>query len=117
MALVIGGHRHAEWVDVLDGQAFWVDITNATTHRIRKLGWGITRIGKNGPELTGENYKLALAVHPDLTDPSMEQAVVTELIKMLAMNEFIRAHGESQQQEQDVPDSPAALFGPDGQPL
>lgn len=117
-ALIIGGDRHGEWIDVLDGVAGWVDIRTATTFRIRRLGWGITRIGKGGPELTGEQYKVPLAVHPDLTivGPEQEQQIVTELLQMMAMNEFIRAHGELVATE-PAPDTPAGLFGPDGSPL
>jgi hypothetical protein len=116
--LIIGGTRHGEWIDVLDGSTAWVDIRTADTYRIRNLGWEVTRIGQGGAELTGENYRVPLAVHPDLTlaGPEQEQEIVTRLLQMLAMNAFIRAHGEPVATE-PVPDTPAGLFGPDGSPL
>jgi hypothetical protein len=118
--LVIGGHKHGEWMILPDGAQAWVDIQTATTHRIRKLGWGITRLGEAGMELTGEHYDLRLAVHPDLTTngPQFEQQVVTSMLQMMAMNAFVREHGEPRTEDATkVPDSPAALFGPDGKPL
>lgn len=117
-ALIIGGNRHGEWVDVLDGVAGWVDLATATTFRVRKITWAITRIGEGGAELTGESYHLRLLVHPDLADlgPQQEQQVVTELLRMQAMNLFVRTHGEPIEPD-PVPETPAALFGPNGEPL
>jgi len=116
-ALIIGGERHGEWVDVLDGAGAWVDIRTADTFRIRKLGWEVTRIGQGGPELTGEKYKVVLAIHPLVaTGDALEQQIVTQMIQMMAMNLFIRTHGEPVDPE-PVPDTPAGLFGPDGGPL
>lgn len=117
-ALIIGGARHGEWIDVLDGSTAWVDIRTADTYRVRKLGWGITQLNEQGQMLlTGESYRLVLLVHPDLTitGPQAEQQIVTQLMQMLAMNDFIRAHGDLE--KPDVPDSPATLFGPDGEAL
>lgn len=117
-ALIIGGDRHGEWQDVLDGSTAWVDIRTATTFPIRKLSWEVTRIGQGGPELTGEKYKVQLLVHPDLTllGQQGEQQVVTQMIQMMAMNLFIRTHGEPIEAPA-VPETPAGLFGPDGSPL
>jgi hypothetical protein len=116
-ALIIGGDRHGEWVDVLDGAGAWVEIRTADTFRIRKLGWEVTRIGQGGPELTGEKYKVVLAIHPMIaTGDLAEQQIVTQMIQMMAMNLFIRTHGEPVDPE-PVPDTPAGLFGPDGSPL
>jgi hypothetical protein len=117
-ALIIGGDRHGEWIDVLDGSCAWVDIRTADTFRIRKLGWEVTRLGEQGMELTGEKYKVVLAVHPLIAsgDAMLEQQVVTQMIQMMAMNLFIRTHGEPVDPE-PVPDTPAGLFGPDGGPL
>jgi hypothetical protein len=118
--LVIGGHKHGEWMELPDGAQAWVDLETATTHRIRKLGWGITELGEEGMELTGENYDLCLAVHPDLTlnGPVFEQQVVTQMLQMMAMNAYVRTNGTRRAQDATkVPDSPAGLFGPDGKPL
>lgn len=117
-ALIIGGNRHGEWVDVLDGVAGWVDLATATTFRVRKLSWGITRIGAGGAELTGENYTLRLLVHPDLANlgAAEEQMIVTQMLQMQAMNLFVRTHGEPIEPD-PVPETPAALFGPNGEPL
>lgn len=103
-ALIIGGRRHGEWQDVLDGSTAWVDIATADTYRIRKVNWGINDM------MTGEMkelYLVRLAVHPDLTGPGEAQQV-THLLSMLAMSEFVRAHGEKEK----TPDTPAELTEP-----
>lgn len=117
-ALIIGGDRHGEWQDVLDGSTAWVDIRTATTFIMRKLAWEVTRLGAQGMELTGEKYSVRLLVHPDLAAGGaiQEQQVVTSMIQMMAMNTFIRLHGEPKDPE-PVPDTPAVLFGPDGSAL
>jgi hypothetical protein len=118
-ALIIGGQRHGEWIDTLDGTNAWVDIRTATTHRIRKLNWAPADPITNQPSAV---YVIALAVHPDLTigGEQQEQIVVTEVVKAYAFDYFFRAEGEKQdlpEQKIEVPDSPAGLTGPDGRPL
>lgn len=101
-ALIIGGDRHGEWQDVLDGVQAWVNLRDASTYRIRKAHSAIT------DEATGrvkEVYVVHLAVHPDLTGPK-EPQVVGQLFNAIAMNEFARAHGEPQEIPKDDPQPP-----------
>jgi hypothetical protein len=97
-ALILGGDRHGEWVDVLDGAQVWVDIRNATNHRIRKLTWMIT----DPKGEVAESYELFCAVHEGLLGPN-EPQIAAELLRMLTMNEFVRAHGA----KQEIPKEPA----------
>lgn len=99
-ALIIGGERHGEFVDVLDGAQAWVDIRSATTHRIRVTTWNILDPRTNA---VTEAYSLPLAVHEELLGPS-EPMIVPQLLQLLAMNEFARSHGVAQ----DIPKEPAA---------
>jgi hypothetical protein len=99
-ALIIGGDRHGDWVDVLDGAQAWVDIRTAVTHRIRKLTWNVQDIRSGA---VTEAYVLHAAVHEELVGPS-EPQVVGELLRMLTMNEFARTHGE----KQELPHEPSA---------
>lgn len=92
-ALIIGGDRHGEWIDVLDGAQAWVDIRTATTHRLRKMTWNIQEV-RTGTVL--EAYVLYAAVHPDLVGPD-EPQVVGELLRLLTMNEFARKYGVKQE--------------------
>jgi hypothetical protein len=107
-ALIVYGLRHGEWIDVLDGVNAWVDIRTATTHRIRKITWQVTNVVTG--EVT-EAYTLMVAVHPDLVGPN-EPGVAGELLRLLAMNEFVREHGEAQ----EIPKEPAgsSLIVPGG---
>lgn len=107
-ALIIYGLRHGEWVDVLDGSNAWVDIRTATTHRIRKVTWNVTTVTTSEVK---EAYTLRVAVHPDLVGPN-EVETAGQLLQMLAMNEFVRAHGEAQ----EIPKEPAgsSLIVPGG---
>lgn len=98
-ALILGGERHGEWVDVLDGAQVWVDIRNAANHRIRKLTWMIT--DARGEKIT-ESYEVHCAVHEALLGPN-EPQIATELLRILTMNEFVRAHGV----KQEIPQEPA----------
>jgi len=96
-ALIVGGERHGEWQDVLDGSTAWVNIRTADTYRVRRVNWGINDF------VTGEVkevYYLHVAVHPELTGPG-EQQRVPQLLSLLAMSAFVRAHGEKDQ----VPDT------------
>lgn len=109
-ALILGGDRHGEWVDVLDGAGVWVDIRNAVNHRIRKMTWMINDI-RNGA--VTESYELFCAVHEGLLGPN-EPQVAAELLRLLSMNEFVRAHGT----KQEIPKEPAgaSLVVPGQQP-
>jgi hypothetical protein len=117
--LIIGGQRNGEWVDGLpDGIRGWVDIRSADTHIVRRITWTITDMENK----VVDAYVLHLAVHPLMTGPE-EQAMAGQMLNMLAMTEFARAHGDKQEipeepaVEDRAPSSPAALFGPDGRPL
>lgn len=100
-ALVIGGPRHGEWVDLFDGSRVWVDLMNAASHVIRKANASVT------DPVTGdvrEAYVVHLAVHPDIAGRPDEPQVVGNLLNAIAMNALARAHGE----RQDVPHEPSA---------
>jgi hypothetical protein len=96
-ALIIGGARHGEWVHTLDGVRMWVDIANAARHVIRKLTWGITDQEGNPIEV----YVIHVAVHEQLQGPN-EPNTVQQLLTMLTMNEFARAHGDKQEIPQET---------------
>ena len=109
--LIIGGQRHGEFVDDLpDGIRGWVDIRTATTHVVRRITWAIP---DQQTKLIAEAYVLHAAVHPDYQGPD-EPAVAGELLRQLAMNDFMRAHGEAQ----EIPKEPAgsSLIVPGGSP-
>jgi hypothetical protein len=96
--LVIGGERHGEFVDTLDGARVWLDIQHAVQHRVR-------RVTDNVTDATGavvEAYVLHVAVHQDLTGPN-ELQFVGQALAVLAQNAFFRAQGEPQ----DIPKEPA----------
>ncbi len=97
-ALVIGGERHGEWIDALDGSRMWIDIANACRYVIRKLTWAVTKGDK-----VLEAYVIHIAVHEQISGPG-EQDVVTPLLQSLVMNEFARKHGEPQ----EIPHEPTA---------
>lgn len=116
-ALIIGGPRNGEWIEVLDGVRGWVDIRNATTHVIRNITWTLT----DHESKPTEAFALHLAVHPEIVGPQ-EQAIAGQMLNLLAMAEFARAHGEKLEIPEEpspviiVPSTPAELFGPDGKP-
>lgn len=97
-ALIIGGHRHGEFVDVLDGVQVWVDIRTGTTHRIRR----VTNTMTDGEGKVVGAYAMHLAVHQDALGPE-EIQIVTAALSTLAMNAFYREHGE----ELEIPKEPA----------
>lgn len=97
-ALIIGGDRHGEFVDVLDGAQTWVDIRSASTHRLRQ----ITNVITDADGKVIEVWKLDLAVHQDALGPQ-EPGIVQNALVTLAMNAFTRAHGV----QQEVPKEPA----------
>lgn len=104
MILVIGGEKHGKWVETLDGVQAWVDIVSATTYRIRKLTWGITAMDPATFEMrVTDSFVLRLAIHPAIAGRPDEPGIVQEMVRMIAMNEFIRAHGEKQEVKKEPP--------------
>jgi hypothetical protein len=101
-ALIIGGARHGEWQDVLDGVQAWVNLRDASTYRIRRANSAITDAATGEVK---EVYVIPLAVHPDLLGPR-EPEYVGQLLNALAMNEFARAHGERLENKADDPQPP-----------
>lgn len=118
-ALVIGGEQNGTWIDVLEGASVWVDIRTASTHRMRRFTWSVT-LAATGEVI--EAYVMHLAVHQDFLGPQ-EMAMVSQIFNSIAMNEYARTHGEKQEIVKEpaaadrAPDTPSALFGPDGSPL
>lgn len=99
-ALIIGGPRHGEWLDGLfDGTRIWVDIEHATKHVIRKITWNVQNI-TDGSVL--EAYTMYVAVHEAMQGPN-EPNVASQLIQLIAMNDYARAHGD----RQEIPIEPA----------
>lgn len=101
-ALIIGGDRHGEFVDVLDGAQVWVDIRNAAHHRIRSITNTVTVEMPDGTVKVTEAHTLYLAVHERLLGPD-EPNTVQGLLTRMAMNAFTREHGV----HQEIPQEPA----------
>jgi hypothetical protein len=97
-ALVIGGEKHGEFIDVLDGAQVWVDLEHAVTHRLRRITNTITDMQGHVKEV----YTMDLAVHQAALGPQ-ELDITMAALSTLAMNEFTRAHGT----KVDVPEEPA----------
>ncbi len=105
--LIIGGLRHGEWVETLDGTKVWLDIQNAAQHVIRRAEPQVTDL-ETGEVL--EAYRLFLAVHRDLIGPN-EPAAVSAALNAMAMNHFARSFGE----RLEIPKEPRlAVPGSDG---
>lgn len=102
-ALIIGGDRSGEFVDVLDGAQVWVDIRSASHHRIRSFTNMVTVPQSDGTQRVTEAYVLHLAVHEALLGPD-EYVMVREIVTALAMNAFTREHGVAQ----EIPQEPSA---------
>ena len=98
-ALIIGGERHGEMVELLDGTKVWLDIERATQHRIRTVTNHITEAA-TGKVI--QSFALYVAVHQDLLGPYEMQQVQVAL-NILSMNAFFREHGA----EQAIPEEPA----------
>lgn len=117
-ALVIGGPKNGDWIETVDGAKVWLDIVHADTYVIRDITWTIT-------DMKGQvvdAYRLYLAVHPQIVSSGQEQALAGQLLNLIAMTEFARAHGEQLETPKEpspivVPNNAAELFGPDGKPL
>lgn len=109
-ALIIGGERHGEFIDILDGAQVWVDIEHAVTHRMRRITNTITV----GDKVT-EVYTLDLAVHEAAIGPD-ELNITMASLNTLAMNEFTRTHGTAQEIPQEPAGSSLILPGQDGKP-
>lgn len=100
-ALIIGGERNGEFVDVLDGAQVWVDIRNAANHRIRPFTNMVVIPQPDGTRKVTEAHVLHLAVHEALLGPD-EFAMVQQMVTSLAMNAFTREHGEHQEIPQEA---------------
>ena len=115
--LIIGGPKNGEWIETIDGAKVWLDIVHATTHPITTITWGLT----DAEGRPTEAFRLHLAVHPGITGHPQAQALVTQMLNLLAMAEFARAHGEPL----ETPSEPSAaqradgavVLGPNGRPL
>lgn len=108
-ALVIGGERHGEFVDVLDGAQVWVDIEHAVTHRMRRVTNTITDAQGHVKEV----YTLDLAVHEGMLGPQELNYTMASL-STLAMNAFTREHGTAQEIPKEPAGSSLIVPGQDG---
>jgi hypothetical protein len=110
--LIMGGTRHGEWLELMDGSASYLDLMTAETYPIRAITW-VTQ--ENG----GAAYRVSIAVHPSLTNlpPQAEQQQVQDALFRMTMSYWMANFGELTTPAAAVPPSPAALFGPDGTPL
>jgi len=116
--LVIGGERSGEWVDVLDGAQAWVDIRTGDTFRIAHIDWAVQKPGEDGLIEVVERYRIRLAIHPEIAAVPGSGQIINQAVSNLAMTHFARAEGEPLELEPPkAPDTPAALYGPDGKPL
>jgi hypothetical protein len=114
-AMIVGGERNGEMVDVLDGSTAWVNIRTAETYRVRAITWAV------GDPATGqpvELWRLMILVWPGLSmqGPQIEQEMATSIVTGMAMGEYMRAHAVAQELPAptalEIPDSPAALLRP-----
>jgi hypothetical protein len=116
--LILGGERTGEFVDVLDGAQTWVDIRTGDRHRIAKLDWSVQATQLDGTLTVTERWRLRIGVHEAIAADPASGGIVQQAISNLAMTHLMRAKAESLPLEDaTVPDTPAPLFGPDGQPL
>jgi hypothetical protein len=116
-ALIMGGDRHGEWVELDEGSAAFFDLRHAATYPIRAIWW--TMPGAEGEP--ARLWKVYIAVHPDLTvrGRRFEQDQTQGALFRMTMTFWMEEYGELQpvDESQLVPDSPSPLFGPDGKPL
>lgn len=118
-AIILGGHRYGEWLDLVDGSTSYVDLRTAETYLIRRITWAVAdQLGQ-----PAGLYKLPIAVWPGLTQngPALEQQNAYNALVSLAMTEYMQAHAEGHEvnlpPDETVPDTPADLFGADGKPI
>lgn len=102
-ALIIGGDRHGEFVETLDGVQAWVDIRSATTHRLRQITNMISVVQPDGKYRVTEAHALNVAVHEQLVGRPDEMQIVQAALQIIAWNAFTREHGT----HQEIPREPA----------
>lgn len=111
-ALVIGGPRDREWIEVPDGLAMWIDLAHGDSLPVAYIRWDTVADGAH------RRYRLPVAVHPSM---AADIAAVQNAVIALAMTAFMEAHVPAEDlptpPQVVVPDSPATLFGADGRPL
>jgi hypothetical protein len=118
-ALVLGGPREGEWIDVTGGT--WLDFLTGDTYAVRKVTWAVPADGDHPAEL----YKLPVAVHPRIVAMGAAEGQVAEqslfgLVAKTYMSEFMRAYAEDQTPAPgpaEVPETPAELFDESGKPI
>jgi hypothetical protein len=113
--LIMGGDRHDEWIELMDGSPTYVDLRTADTYPIRAINWAIT--GTDGH--AGRFWRVMIAVHPSLTrlPPQMEQEQVQGALFRMTMTHWMETFGTEQPMSDPVPNSPASLFDAAGRPL
>lgn len=115
--LIMGGERHGEWLELLDGQPSFVDLRTADTYPIRAINWATAN-----PDGTPAGFwRVMIAVHPSLTRlpaPVEQEQVQSALIRM-TMTYWMQTFGTEQplSDPDRAPSSPAALFDAAGRPL
>lgn len=115
--LIIGGPFNGEWRDVLDGAGAWVDLVHGTTHRIGYITWAVNAPGDDGVPVVLERWRLPIAVHGEIAGHPAEMQIAQQAMTNMAITELMREHGIEAPLPDQVPATPAALFGPDGQAL
>lgn len=113
-ALIIGGAFTGEWRDVLDGAGAWVDLVSAATHRVGYIPWVVNAPGEDGVPVVLERYRLPILVHPDIAGHPAQMQICQQFISNWGITELMREHAINVPVPDSAPDSPAALFGPDG---
>lgn len=103
-ALIIGGDRHGEFVETLDGVQAWVDIRTATTHRIRQITNTVTELDAKGNQTVTEAHVIYLAIHEQLAGHPDEMQIAMTALQTFALNAFTREHGK----HLDIPKEPAS---------
>lgn len=86
-----------------------------TTYPIRAINWATA----NPDGTPARFWRVMIAVHPSLTQlpPQVEQEQVQGALIRMTMTYWMEHFGVEQPLSEPVPNSPAALFGTDGQPL
>jgi hypothetical protein len=111
--LIMGGPRHGEWVETIEGVRTWLDIVRAETYVIRAITW--VAAPSDGGD--GSSWRVSIAVHPSLTGlpTGVEQEQVQAALFRMTMTHWMAEFGTPTDIE--PPASPAALFAPDGHPI
>lgn len=116
--MIIGGERSGQFVDVLEGSRGWVDIRTGTTFQVARLDWAVQDPGPDGLPVVRERWRLRIAVHPDIVTHEASGQIVQQAVQNMAMTYLCRAEAEPLPLDTEkAPDTPSALFGPDGRPV